>query len=165
MSSEKKLHIYNKRALFLLRQRIQKRPITVCVFEMVNLFYEERSEWEGRWIQSGITKATNECWRGQMSCRVTGCHVERCHGENTGDEKTEGEEKVSTYCPQRKPEEGHKQRRSVPAWYAVHQEATLIWNNTQYHLKTNSNTVKRYINDHMCIMNRYVVWFTTEKQV
>lgn len=35
--------------------------------------------------------------------------------ENKGDEKTEGEEKVSTYCPQRKPEEGHKQRRSVPA--------------------------------------------------
>lgn len=34
--------------------------------------------------------------------------------------------KVGTYCPQGEPEERHKQRRSVPAWYAVHQEAALI---------------------------------------
>lgn len=44
---------------------------------------------------------------------VSECRVER--SQNTGDEKEGGEEKVCTYCPQREPEEGYKQRRSVPA--------------------------------------------------
>lgn len=47
----------------------------------------------------------------------------RCEGGKCG--KTGGEDKV-TYCPQREPEEGHKERRPVPARYAVHQEAALI---------------------------------------
>lgn len=83
-----------------------------------------RGRGRGRGTWSGITKATNEGWRGQRSSRVAGCRVEKTlQGGKCG--KTGGEDEV-TYCPQREPEEGHKQGRPVPARYAVHQEATLI---------------------------------------
>lgn len=41
---------------------------------------EEGGQGQGRWIQCGITEIINECWRGQMSCRLAGGHVERHQG-------------------------------------------------------------------------------------
>lgn len=124
-SEEKKITcLHNIRTLFLKPEDTEETN------------YSWRTEWEGgRWIESRITKATDECWTGPNELPVaTGCHVERSHWESIGDQKTEWEEETSTYCPQRKPEEGHKQRRSVPAWYAMHQEAALIWNHTHRRL-------------------------------
>lgn len=98
------------------------RPITV----------EGLNGKEADGLRAGLPKPLMNVGQGQMSCWVTGCHVERSHWESIGDEKTD-EKETSTYSPQRKPEERHEQRRSVPAWYAVHQEAALIWNHTHQH--------------------------------
>lgn len=47
-----------------------------------------------------------------------------------------------TYCPEREPEERHEQRRSVPSWYAVHQEAAIIWNDNTWEVNAVSTVWK-----------------------
>lgn len=44
-----------------------------------------------------------------------------------------GAKDAATYCPQRESEEGHKERRPVPARDAVDQETAVIWKHTRRH--------------------------------
>lgn len=82
-------------------------------------FVADRLSW-------GLQESLMKVWRTHWG---VWCHVEKQKEIKRFKNHSRIEK---TYCPEREPEERHEQRRSVPSWYAVHQEAAIIWNDNTW---------------------------------